>query len=104
MDITKVIGMDRKTTATGRDGSGKLMNVGSAEVDMSTVRREDGMRNTDTESLAVSEFVGRNRKIMRQTWKTALEYKKAVMWSAFIGISSLMWGYDALVRKTFLLV
>jgi len=41
--------------------------------------------------------VDETKQTSASTWKMVLQYKTAVLWSAFIGLAAINWGMDVLV-------
>ncbi|KAF2805123.1 general substrate transporter [Mytilinidion resinicola] len=49
------------------------------------------------ESPAHRKETGNGRIGNVQTWRAVKEYKKALFWASFVGLSGIMWGYDVLI-------
>lgn len=64
--------------------AGKSGNSSSHEV-----KEVVEVEQTSQQSLAV------DRK--KSTWQMAIQYKSAVLWSAFMGLGAINWGLDVLV-------
>ena len=48
---------------------------------------------------SVESFTTENASTQQSTWQMVLQYKAAVLWSAFIGLAGINWGMDTLVSK-----
>jgi hypothetical protein len=43
-------------------------------------------------------------EVKKSTWQMVIQYKAAVLWSAFVGLGAINWGMDVLVRDSICLL
>lgn len=68
-----------------------------AEITYAKNMIEDGVKGVielERASQASSE-----QQIQQSTWQVVVQYKTAVLWSAFMGLGAINWGLDVLVSK-----
>jgi hypothetical protein len=88
---------DTPNVENGKPNDGEILPAGMAMMAFQTQEAEmKGILEEESRSkeAAFSEDGGGS------TWHTVVRYRRAVLWSSFIGMAGINWGMDVLVSTT----